>query len=724
MGYTEDLQSASSDEVAHLVENLYLADQDYRRPFEAVWAENLAFYAGDHYTQIVATDGSVRRMPSLTNTLGYIPRPRTNYILKNVRGLVANFLKSEPRTMVRPRGTSDDHIVAARLAEKVDESLDELQHWDEKIVELANWMVITGCAFRKDYVDSTEAARGIVPRAPFVMGPDGEPIDGTTGEPLKVEPQSASAPYVAECEVLSPFQIAADPLATRMDNARWILEMSLHPVEWLQEMYAPKDSDGKRRKGYTGEADDLKGGLGHVSPGLLYWIQLKGGTQSSLTRIAKLAVAKEYYSAPTPKNPYGLCAVVADDKLLFKGPSPYMPKFWHPYTMFPFLLMPGRFWPLSVVEMLVHSQRRLNSIDAMRMYNRNMMAAPRWWLPKGSGVQRDHITGVPGQVSEYNAAAGAPVAMDGKGLPPDVIDERAQTVKDMEEIAGTVMIAGDRERGVPSYSGLAFLQESTSDIHLPTYRLFEMGLERSARKRLEIVSMYYTHDHPELTVMLRDKMGQHSNLELKTFTSADLMDSCDLRVEAGSSIARSRVLYQQTVLQLLANQMLAPAMQDPEQYEKLLDIFGLQDFSGSSGEDVRKAQLENAIFQSFRQWKMQPSIGPEGPIPPDVQQVPGPPDPMTGQPTMTLITPVTSLFLPEENHQIHLLAHIRLLKNPKSIEQGPLFMQAVRSHVQQHQQVLQQQAMQQAMMPQQGAPAKPPAPTNEVQGIGPEAVAA
>lgn len=700
MALLDELETTSDREaLASLVEDLYLADQDYRRAFEAQWAENLAFYAGEHYVQLVTSDGTVRRMPSPTGAAGYVPRPKTNYTLKIVRALVANFLKSDPKTMVRPRGNDDRNVTAARLAEKVDEALDELQCWDEKQVELVNWMVTCGVGFRKDYIDATEAAKMVLPRSPYVQTPDGQVVPGADGAPMEVEPERSATPYVAQCEVLSPFQFAVDPLATRLDNARWVMELSVHPIEWLKEQFAATDATGAKREGMTGEAENLEGGLGRVSPGLLYWIQLKNANQTRLSRFKSMAVVKEYYQAPTVKHPAGRCLVVADGKLLFEGPSPYAPKFWHPYTMFPFLLMPGRFWPLSAVEFLVPSQRRLNSIDAIQMYTRNTTIAPRWAFPKGSGISRDKMTGVPGQILEYNATGGQPVLLDGKGLPPDVQNERQATIRDMEEIGGTFnILGGDREEGVPSYSGLAFLQENASDVHLPTFRLWEKALERASSRRLWLVSKFYTQNLPELTALLRDKLAQTSDMELSQFTGNDLLDNCDVRIEAGTSIPRSRVLFQQTVMELLKNGMLAPVMQDPELYVQLLEIFGLSSFSGHKGEDVRKAQLENAIFLSFKKWQ-----------PTDVQTVQGPPDPMTGMPTPMLITPVTALFVPEEDHQVHLAAHLRLLKSPQSIANGPLYVQAIRSHIQQHQQVLMQQQMQ--MMAQQEM--QPPAAGQE-----------
>lgn len=685
MAILDDLENETSNEaLATYVEDLYIADQSYRRAFEAQWAENLAFYAGEHYVQLVSSDGTVRRMPSATGTAGYVPRPKTNYILKIVRALVANFLKSKPRAMVRPRGNDDRNTTAARLAEAVDEALDELQCWDEKEVELVHWMVTCGAAFRKDYLDATEAAKSVLPRSAYLTTPDGQVVPGIDGAPMEVEPERSAAPHVAACEVLSPFQFAVDPLATRLDNARWVMELSLHPIDWLKEMFAKTDAQGNVREGYTGEAENLEGGLGRVSPGLLYWIQLKNANQAGLSRFKSLAVVKEYYQAPTPKFPYGRCLVVADGKLLYKGPSPYAPKFWHPYTMFPFMLMPGRFWPLSGVEMLVPSQRRLNSIDAIQMYTRNTTVAPRWAFPKGSGISRDKMTGAPGQVVEYNATGGQPVLLDGKGLPPDVIQERQATIRDMEEIGGTFnILGGDREKGVPSYSGLAFLQENASDVHLPVFRLWEKALERAASKRLWIVAKFYSQDQPELTALLRDKLAQASEMELDQFRGSDLLDNCDVRIEAGTSIPRSRVLYQQTILELLKLGLFAQTLQDPEKYVQLMEIFGLADFTGHQGEDVRKAQLENAIFQTFSKWQ-----------PDDVQQVQGPPDPMTGMPTMMLVSPVTPLFIPEEDHAIHIGTHLRLLKSPQALQYGPVFVQAVRSHIQQHQQVMAQQQMQ------------------------------
>lgn len=686
MAVLDDLDKISDrdrEDLAGHVEDLYLADRSARRPFEAVWAENLAFLAGDHYVQLDPRSWSVNRVPPLTGRLGYVPRPKTNYVLKIFRALVANILKTEPRVMVRPRGTDDKNKMAARMAEKAVDALDELLCWDEQEIELATWMYACGCGFRKDYIDTTEAAKLMVPRPAHLTMPDGQPLLDEEGEPEEVTPSPSTVEYVLGREILSPFQMGADPLAVRPDQARWWMEFSVHPLSWVREMF---DRD---EPGYTGLARDVEGESFRASPGLLFWTQLKGLVTTQLDRVSELTVVKEFYQAPSRKHPFGRCLVVASGKLLYSGPSPYMPKFWHPYTMFPCFPMPGRFWPLSVLEFLTNPQRRLNSIDAMQMFNRNTMAMPRWFVPKGSGIPRDGIVGVPGQVVEYNATGGSPVAADGRGLPPDVVQERQQTIADMEAVGGTQdILGGDRPKGVPSYSALAFLQENASDVHKVTLNFWKKGLERSNTKALQIVAMYYTADHPELTVLLRDKLTQVSTLELQSFTGSDLMDNCDVYIEAGTNIPRSRTLYQQTILEFLKMGFLQQAMADPEKMTQLFDLFGLADFTGHNGEDVRKMQLENSIFTTMKQEDIQVQRDP-------MTQQPMV-DPTTGQPMVA--TPVTSLFLPEEDHTIHIPGHLRLLKDPKSIEKGPLYVAAVRAHLAQHQQVYMQQMMQQQAM--------------------------
>jgi len=684
----DKLADREEDALASEIEAMYRLDQGHRRPFEAVWYENLSFYGGDQYIRWDVAAGELRRIPSTQTRYGYLPRPRTNYVLKNVRALVANLLKSDPRVMVRARGTGDEDQTAARIAEKVVECLDELTNWDEKLVELVFWMVVTGCAFRKDYLDSTEMAKVVVPRSKWATGLDGEPILDATGKPVEQKPAKSPAEYVVQRSILSPFQMMVDPLASRLDDASWVCEFSIQRCAWIRELF---DQD---RPGFTGRVKEVQPESG-VSPGLLYFLQLKHYYTGRVTQFEDAAILKEWYQAPTPKHPYGRCVIVASGIPLYVGPSPYMPKFWHPYTMFSYLPFPGRFWPLSAVEMLVPCQRKLNSIDAFRMVYRNTMAAPRIFLPKGSGVPRDHITGAPGQIIEYNASSGGkPDVMDGRPLPPDITQERQETVADMEQIAGTFdILSGDRPKGVPSYSGLAFLQENASDAHNVTYRLFEKSLERSQTKALQLVGMYYTEDRPELTALLKEKLARGSSAaEIHQFIGAELGDNCDVRVETGSAIPQSRVLYQQTILEFVGRGLLQDVFMDPEKKQQLFELFGMADFSSVDSIDVRKAQLENAIFLQAKEE-----------------------DAMAGT--------VDALFLPEDDHQIHLFIVNRLLKDPKSFEKGPWFIDMLRNHSLMHQMALQQQMMQQQAAAPAGAPGEAGPPSSGAGAPAPSSVA-
>ena len=151
------------------------------------------------------------------------------------------------------------------------------------------------------------------------------------------------------------------------------------------------------------------------------------------------------------------------------------------------------------------------------------------------------------------------------------------------------------------------------------------------------------------------------------------------------------MLYQQTILEFVGRGLLQDVFMDPEKKQQLFELFGMADFSSVDSIDVRKAQLENAIFLQAKEE-----------------------DAMAGT--------VDALFLPEDDHQIHLFIVNRLLKDPKSFEKGPWFINMLRNHSLMHQMALQQQMMQQQAAAPAGAPGEAGPPSSGAGAPAPSSV--
>src|SRR5690606_8459464 len=144
---------------------------------------------------------------------------------------------------------------AAKLADLVIEANWERLKEEKNYEYAASCLVTYGTVFKKDYWDTTSTMMARIPKMEVrpqidpatgqVIGEEEvEAIDPETGEPIYEELPLGDV----NTTVVEPYRIALDPLATDLHNCKWIMEYSIQPISWVQEVY------GKEEEGYTGLA--------------------------------------------------------------------------------------------------------------------------------------------------------------------------------------------------------------------------------------------------------------------------------------------------------------------------------------------------------------------------------------------------------------------------------------------------------------------------------------
>ena len=153
-------------------------------------------------------------------------------------------------------------------------------------------------------------------------------------------------------------------------------------------------------------------------------------------------------------------------------------------------------------------------------------------------------------------------------------------------LAGSDSLWMETPRGVPSYSGLAFLNEQAEDEHALSRLLFRKSFEMSETRKLQLVAMGLMKNLPRFTELVREKLAVTSESELTTFVGADLQDNVDVRVEKGETAPQSKVLLQEVVFKLIELGLLQGALQDPRMRELVFDLFGVSEYANVDSADV------------------------------------------------------------------------------------------------------------------------------------------
>lgn len=676
--YDLDLEKLDSDDlvvIAAQVEEVCKVAPYYQERMAYVWMQNIHFLLGDQHIYYNSITRQFEIIPTSRNN-DFVPRPITNFFQPLSSSIVSILTRNRPSADVSPNSMDASDIGAAKLASRVQDVKWEDDQMETKLMEAALWSVACGTIFRKDYWDTSYGKVVRVPQTQMIeqmvldefgqlqVTQKEEPIVGPDGSPTFDElPLGDNA-----VNIIDPFRMIVDPNATNMDSMAWIAETSVQRLHWVKENFA------KEGNGFTGWGAEVESDS-NVTTMLELSQRLKtlstkgsgayGGTSSLQTNLKNCCILKELYVRPSARHPKGQMIVVANNKVLYRGPSPYYDgttNSWHPYTIFRWELVPGRFWGKSLLEDLIEPQRRINAIDSAVILNRKTMVSPQKLIPAGCGIPDGQWSGAPGLQLGYRpvGANGAkPEIIPGIALPPQVQQERDTTKAEMFQIARTnEILQGIRPTGVGTYSALQLLQEQSFATLSPQIHRWEKFIEEGETKKLKLIATKYREPRPEFINKLRVMSKDVTDIEIANFIGSDLRDNCSVRIEAGSTIPRSNAAKQQQLMDLAQTGVLGDIISNPVNKQKFLEKMGVTGFDSDFEADVKRAGWENDMLEN-------------------------------GMASGVAI-------LPMENHQIHLQIHLNRMKDPSFMRMDPVIQQMFLDHTQQHEMILQQQMIQQA----------------------------
>lgn len=716
-------ETSERDKLISQIEGYYKTDTSTKNALTYHWEKNHLMLDGQQWLVFEGnreTGGQWKRLqPSPQNE--FIPRPVTNYLFDAYQTLKGYILKNKPRITVRPNTQTAKDKTAAKIAELVaNTNFERLQETDNYEYALS-CLITYGTVFKKDWWDHAYTSQVQVPRMeprPATDPQTGAPT-GQIEEVQAVDPQTGEYLFDTlplgdvSTSVIEPFRMCLDPLASNLHEVRWIMEYAIRPLTWIIENYdkpAKQDpnqppqlgDDGKpvppaQEPGYTGEATEVKPEE-HLSTGMRRFFQMKtssgvrgilsSGLGSSTTSgdsmmVDEAAVVKEYYERPTQKNPKGRLIVVANNKLLYAGDSPYTGTEqgdWHPYSACRWEIVPGRFWGKSPFDDAVEVQKHINTIDSVIILNRKTMAIPQKLIPRGTMANNDSWGGRPGQKVPYTMGPQGekPETIPAAGLDAQVFQERAQKVEDIKSITGAIdILKGDRPPGVTAFSALNLLFEVGAGKLFPVADRWKRFTESSQRKQLQLVATKYREPRPHYIQRLMSMNTELTADQIKDFIGKDLYDNCNVLIDPASSVPRMKAAEQAKLMELA--QLGVLQLENPANRSEFLQRMDLLGFDSGYGKDANRASYENSLLDEL-------SVQPQGMRP---------------------------IVFDADQHPIHIEVHQDRQKEP-SFQQLPFeVQQTYAQHIMEHEQKQAQkehtammQAAQMAMMT--GQPMPPP----------------
>jgi hypothetical protein len=690
------------DALAEKIEGYYRKDSTQKVQLAYHWQRNHLMLDGMQwlvYDSSVATGGLWKRL-DVSRQNEFIPRPTTNLLFDVYQTLKSYLIKTKPRSSVFPNTELYQDKMAAKVAELCLEAnwakLKEQQNYEYA----AACLVTYGTVFKKSYWDTSELVMSKVPR--MTQMPKTDPA---TGMVVGMEEVQATDPSTGDplfdtiplgdvnTDVVEPYRICLDPIASDIHKARWIMEYSIQPLAWIKEIYG---KDAQSNPGYTGLAEtveeepNLQGSLKRFyqlkqSSGLKQ--RIEGGTSLGSTEehLTNSAVVKEYYERPSRQFPNGRMVVVANGKCLYAGDSPYIgPELgdWHPYSECRWELVPGRFWGKSALDAASELQKRLNSIDSVIILTRKTMAIPQKLIPTSSGIAPGTWTGRPGQEIPYRDAGGAkPELLPAMEVGQSIFVERKQVSDDMKTITGAIdVLKGENPGNVTAASALEMLYEVGMGKLFPILDRWKAFVENDQKKQLKTIAKFYKEPRPDFIRLLQQKNKELPAAAINKFIGSDLYDNCNVSVEAGSNVTKLQAAKKQELREAAQSGVLNLA--DPRNRRKYLEDMGIQGYDSDIGPDQKRQEWENSLLD-------------------DLQNNPN------NKPVV----------LDWDNHPIHMQVLEQRMKEPSWMELPFEIQQAYMQHRMEHEQ--KQQQMMQMQMMQAMAMGQPLTPSSQTQAPQP-----
>jgi len=568
-----------------------------KRAYEKTWFVNGSFIRGHHY---IAFNDASKTFEVPFRVPQHRVRLVINYILAYYRRTRARLTAHKPALFTRPATTDQEDVERARLDQKVlDSEFYRLGH-QSKLKASVGWMLECGTGLR--YLSWNPWAGAPLFEDRPVMDEMGQPVvDPNTGQPqterVPLTDESGRQLHEGEneLEVVSPYEITVDPMATDETDAEWIMRSKIRSLTWIVD-HNPvmgkfvKKEDVHLHDFYQKRIRQMVGIHGFAS-------DMESSGESSDSGQAS-AIVHEYWERPCAKYPRGRLVVVANNVVLFNGENPY------DHQMLPFEKMDevrvsGRFWGMAMIEQGIPLQRNLNRARSQEVENRTLMGRPKWLVPRTAKVRQASFDSEAGEKIDFTPG---PRGEQPQMIAPPPTHQSTQieiqhTINDLQELFSWHEVS----RGIlPSANipGVAVdkLQQADDTSLGDTASNIDNALTRMGRMLLSNCAQFWKEDR------LVRAGGEATRIEAMKIRGEDLVgkqanaDYFDVRIIPGSTLVRDPGQQRKMVQDMITLGVLDPVLHR-DVIMKILDVAELETAFEDDRLDEQWAERENELME-------------------------------------------------------------------------------------------------------------------------------
>jgi len=675
-----------------------------RRPQEKIWWDNIAFYAGDHYSEW----NSQRAQYYEPKKDPHQVRLVINQARVIVRQEIAKITKSRPIMDVVPRSNDEIDIAAAKVGSFALEACEFKFNLRRKRRDAVRWMVIAGVAGCYVGYNPNDDADGLIE---FYLDPATkeptfnlqriEELKDMEAEGIEVTKESWPLGDM-EFKVYSPFQMLPDDTVQNWSDISDIIVTDVVEIEEAKDLWPGAASEIQpdankessffsrvlRRAGMSDSPGDMSEDTVSINS---YW--LKPGVYNG-----------QYLSQGKMLRWCGQRTVLeVHDEIPFSDKR-------LPFAFFVHTPNPISIWPDTTLMDVCPINLELDKTISQLLENRDYMVNPMW--RKAKQTQVAPIKSQPGGTVEYVHVRDVPPPEQIPGIPlPTQIENLVVGLRDMVlDVSGSGEVSRGRvPSGVRAGNMLAFLQEQDETQLGPIVEDFEDSIALMGSMVLSRYSQFYSTER----LLRAYRPGGRSDV-LK-FKGADLKGNTDVMVQAGSALPKLRAAKQQYVMQLVEMGIL----KDQKRIEDWLELGGAEPdevdlaFRQADRENDYMMRAAQGALGQDEQGMFQPSVeaaaepgamegmselaaayGGEGITPEGAPEENGAP-PQQGAQSFAM--PVKKWHI----HEAHMARHRRFMMGPEFERLALTHPDVVRifdEHAAMHEQAIQEQMLQQMQM--------------------------
>jgi hypothetical protein len=536
--------------------------QEKRRPYEAIWWNNIALVAGDHYLKYDPTRAIFAERDAAFDTSEKKPRMVVNQALSVFRTELAKLTKNHPIVEVMANSDEAEDLAATKVGRAVLSAVEWKFKLPSNRKEILSWVIQCGVGAHYigwDYLNSDPGEFEFT-------------IDPETGEPafsaerireIKDEASEHDREPVVEkyplgdvdFKVYGPFQLLPSDFASNFNQLRDIITTEVADIDVVRDMYG-RVADGLNPDQVT---------LGPMEERLLSRVGLSHPRNQAADNSVEVYT---FWLLPNVyrKNKFlqaGLYVRWAQDKILEVSEFPFDDARM-PFAFYQHIPAPTSIWPDCVVNHIRELNLEIDKTISQLVESKDFMSNPMWRVASQHRIKGE-IKNVAGSILKYVHSPNVPPPEPIPGLQmPSQIENLVQLMRNqILEISGQSDISrGSVPTGVRSGTAVAYLQEEDDTKIAPTVSNLEDAIAYEGSLILSRVSQYY---HTRRIMRFYRADGE---FDVVKFKGADLKNNTDVVCQAGSAMPKSKAAREANVLQLVQLGVLT----DPRKIQDQLDM--------------------------------------------------------------------------------------------------------------------------------------------------------